>query len=298
MTHYTEASTCKEQGYEYDECSYCNNIFNRVDLPIADHSWNDWTVVKESTTEAEGEEQRNCVVCGDIETRAIPKLNKIKDENTGVEIIYKDEYDSNVEIKVEPVFDGDSYQIIEMNFGNTNSKIFDISTVKDGEKVQPNGKVTVRIPVPADFTGTTVFVCFVDSSNGTVENIPAVVKNGYIEFEATHFSYYAIIEIIGKVNSVSIEDISMNYKNSTTIVPTVDVAPGVEYTVVYSSSNPSVASVDKNGNVSTGKTGSATITVTVTDEYGNTVTDTCEVKVSYSWWQWIIFIVLFGWIWY
>ena len=189
LTHYSEASTCKEQGYEYDKCTYCEGVFNQVDLPLAEHSRNDWTVVKESTAEAEGEEQRSCVVCGDIETRAIPKLNKIKDENTGIEIVYKDEYDSDVEIEVEPVFDGDSYQIIESNYGNTNSKIFDISTVKNGEKVQPNGKVKVRIPVPADFTGNTIFVCYVDSINGTVEKIPAVDKNGYIEFEASHFSY-------------------------------------------------------------------------------------------------------------
>ena len=56
--------------------------------------------------------------------------------------------------------------------------------------------------------------------------------------------------------------------------------------------------VDENGNVYAAKTGSATITVTITDEYGNKVTDTCDVNVQYTWWQWIIVIVLFGWIWY
>ena len=56
--------------------------------------------------------------------------------------------------------------------------------------------------------------------------------------------------------------------------------------------------VDENGNVYAAKTGSATITVTVTDEYGNKVTDTCDVNAQYTWWQWIIVIVLFGWIWY
>ena len=106
------------------------------------------------------------------------------------------------------------------------------------------------------------------------------------------------IPAYGKVNSVSVSNVSLDYKSSTTLNPQISVDVGVKYTVTYSSSNPSVASVDANGKVSTGKTGSATITVTVTDEYGNTVSDTCNVEVKYNWWQWILVIVLFGWIWY
>lgn len=102
----------------------------------------------------------------------------------------------------------------------------------------------------------------------------------------------------GKVHSVSINDISMSYKDSATVTPSINADSGVNYTVTYSSSNTDVVSVDSNGRLTTNDKGSATITVTVTDEYGNTVKDTCEVKVSYNWWQWIIVIVLFGWIWY
>ena len=90
----------------------------------------------------------------------------------------------------------------------------------------------------------------------------------------------------------------MNYKTSAKIEPDINADVGVKHTVKYSSSNPSVATVDSNGNVKATGTGNATITCTVTDEYGNTVSDTCNVKVSYAWWQWIIVIVLFGWIWY
>ena len=102
------------------------------------------------------------------------------------------------------------------------------------------------------------------------------------------------------VKSVLIDDISLNYKKSTTLKPTIKADDGAKYKVEYSTSNAKVATVDENGKVTATKRGSgtATITCTVTDSNGNVVKDTCKVNVSLTWWQWIITIVLFGWIWY
>ena len=102
------------------------------------------------------------------------------------------------------------------------------------------------------------------------------------------------------VKSVSIDDISLNYKKSTTLKPTIKADDGAKYKVEYSTSNPKVATVDKNGKVTATKRGSgtATITCTVTDSNGNVVKDTCKVNVKLSFGQWLIVIVLFGWIWY
>ncbi len=103
-----------------------------------------------------------------------------------------------------------------------------------------------------------------------------------------------------RVNSVKIDDISLNYKKSTTLKPTIKADEGAKYTVEYSTSNAKVATVDQNGKVTATKrgSGSATITCTVTDEFGNTVTDTCKVNVKLSFGQILITYVLFGWIWY
>ena len=122
------------------------------------HTWSEWTVVKEATTTAEGQEKRTCSVCDKVETRAIEKLKVIKDDKTGIEINYNDEYDSNTEIKVEEQFSGKSFQLINTEFGKVNSKIYDIATYKDGVKVQPNGEITVKIPLPEGFTTNKVFV--------------------------------------------------------------------------------------------------------------------------------------------
>lgn len=296
--HDITPSTCKVAGMEYDFCSGCGETFNVKTLPLNDHTWGEWKITTPPTASNDGISTRECSVCGKKETKSIQKLGVMKDENTGIEIEFDDEYVSGVEIKVEEVFDGDSFKLIENVCGNNNSEIYDISTIKNGEKVQPDGKVTVRIPVPAEFETTNILVFYIDSTNGTATNIPAKVVNGYVEFETDHFSYYAIVEKLGKVKSVSVNDISMDYKSSAAVTPSISVDSGVEYTVVYSSSNADVVSIDSNGRLTTNGTGSATITVTVTDEYGNTVSDTCEVNVKYNWWQWIIVIVLFGWIWY
>ncbi len=117
---------------------------------------------------------------------------------------------------------------------------------------------------------------------------------------ANDLSFTAVYEknIAKNVKSVSIGDITMNYKKTAKINPTIAADEGAEYTVKYSSSNASVARVDENGNVYGAKRGSATITCTVTDSNGNTVQDTCNVTVKYSFGQWLIKILLFGWIWY
>ena len=59
-----------------------------------------------------------------------------------------------------------------------------------------------------------------------------------------------------------------------------------------------VAAVDDSGNVTTNKAGTAHITVTATDKYGFAETSVCTVTVRYNWWQWLIRIFLFGWLWY
>ena len=67
--------TCTETGLSKGaKCSICERVMiKQTELPAAGHTYGDWTVTKEATTEAEGEEKRVCA-CGDEETRTIDKL--------------------------------------------------------------------------------------------------------------------------------------------------------------------------------------------------------------------------------
>lgn len=85
--------------------------------------------------------------------------------------------------------------------------------------------------------------------------------------------------------------LSLRYKRSKNL--NVVYAPG--YDVIYESSNTKVAIVDSTGKVTAVGKGTATITASIPDL---DVSDSCTVNVKLAWWQWLIKILLFGWIWY
>ncbi len=299
LSHIVTPASCVVKGMEYDICTECGEVLNSVTTPEKGHSWGEWVTVTEPTVDAEGLSQRECTECHETETQPIPKLNVAKDEKSGVEIIYSDEFEKGIEVTVSDVFDGQSLQLINANYATCETAIFDISTYKDGEMVQPDGKVTVRIPLPEGFGTQNIFVCYVDSVNGNVTSIPTTVEDGYVIFTAEHFSHYAVVEIVDKaVNSVKINDIELKYKEGTTIKPEITADDGVKYEVKFESSNPKVATVDKDGKITTTGKGETKITCTVTDQYGNVAKDTCKVTVKFSFGQWLIWILLFGFLWY
>ncbi len=90
---------------------------------------------------------------------------------------------------------------------------------------------------------------------------------------------------------ISSESLDMNYKKTQALSATVTGVSNAK--VAWSSSNPNVATVDQNGNVTSTGRGNAVITAT----YGN-YSSSCNVKVDFSFGQWLIYILLFGFIWY
>ena len=98
-----------------------------------------------------------------------------------------------------------------------------------------------------------------------------------------------VTNAFGKTGGFELDktELALNYKGS------AKLTASSSNNVKWSSSNTNVATVDANGNVKATGTGSAVITA----ESGSAKA-TCSVNVSYAWWQWIIVIVLFGWIWY
>lgn len=96
--------------------------------------------------------------------------------------------------------------------------------------------------------------------------------------------------------TMSMDNITMNFKQSSRLYANVlpeEAAFSTE--LVWKSSNTRVCTVDENGTVYAAGRGTAVITVSTAD---GKFSSECTVTVQYTWLQWIIIYILFGWIWY
>ena len=196
LNHVENKSTCKIKGVSYDICADCGETFNYAVLPLTSHTFGEWKVTKEATSFEFGERVRTCSVCGFEESEKIEKLpvSEVKDEKTGVSVVCPDgSFDGKVEIEVAETFDGTSYNILNNEKGNFQNRLFDISTLVDGKKAQPNGTVMVKIPLPDGYNPDNTVVYYI-TNDGKLEKMESKIENGYIIFETTHFSFYAIVD--------------------------------------------------------------------------------------------------------
>ena len=98
-----------------------------------------------------------------------------------------------------------------------------------------------------------------------------------------------------KVEKVEIQDMTVRYRGKQGVTVTVhSTNEKLGFKVEYFSSDESIFTVDEDGYVIAGERGVAEITVKITDDNGNVVTDTAEVEVKFSSRQWIIYIFFFG----
>ena len=98
--------------------------------------------------------------------------------------------DDNTELKASQVKTGTDYDSVSKSFDNFN--LYDIAFYKDDEKVTIDGTAIVRIPVGENMNIDKCKVYYND--NGNYVDMNAVYKEGYMEFETTHFSQYIITD--------------------------------------------------------------------------------------------------------
>ncbi|MBQ7580228.1 MAG: leucine-rich repeat protein [Clostridia bacterium] len=257
--------TCTENGISEICCIDCGKTLETIEQNALGHSFTNYIYNNDATTEADGTETAKCDRCDVLNTRtAVGTI-------IGVNL-------QSISIKTTP--------------NNT--------TYYVGETLNTAGLVlTATYSDSSSKDITSGFTCNPTKLTTAGQQTITVTYQG----KTTYFTVTVSSTTQGKVKSVSISNMTIGYKSSANLRPQITADSGASYTVTYSSSNPSVVSVDNSGRVTSNKTfgftpGSAVITCKVTDSNGNSVTDTCLVTVNFSTMQWIIKILLFGWLWY
>ena len=82
---------------------------------------------------------------------------------------------------------------IDKPYDSAKIAVFDISLSKNGEKVQPNGKVKVTMLKPFESDGYVTYHIKVDN---TVEELKTTVDGNKIYFETTSFSYFVVTGLV------------------------------------------------------------------------------------------------------
>lgn len=241
----------------------------------------------------------------------------IVDDETGVECLPEEGcYDSPVSLSVSKgTIDSDiitEFQVALSGKGGT-EEIYNIRLVdSDRNVVQPqNGKkVTIKIKAPVvNDPEAKFFILHRSSSKPSVFEpiIGDMLKheNGYLIFDVTHFSYFAVcvannepdvpdIPADKTISSISIATLpsktSYTYKSGN-----LDLS-GIALTVTYSDGTTETVTDTSKMKV-TGFDNKTVGTQTVTVEYEG-ATASFDVTISYTWWQWIIRILLLGFLWY
>ncbi len=72
-------------------------------------------------------------------------------------------------------------------------KVYDINLLKDGAKIQPNGKVKISIPIPSDYDKSKLEVYRIDDNGGIIK-YNVTVNGEYASFETDHFSIYVLAD--------------------------------------------------------------------------------------------------------
>lgn len=128
----------------------------------------------------------------------------ITDEKTGIEIEFNDQFDKNVKLEANEVSDMNSLKLLNDKFGKVEAKMYDISVKKNGVKVQPNGSVTVSIPVPENFSPY-FHVCSIGADGKSITTLARSVGGGYATFTTDHLGRFAIVQEVnaelGDVNA-------------------------------------------------------------------------------------------------
>ncbi len=293
----TTEATCTGVGEETLYCAVCEVAIDTREIEETGHTDGEWKVTTEATCTEAGEETLYCAVCEvAIDTREI--------EETG-------HTDGEWKVTTEPTC---------TEAGEETLYCAVCEEAIDTREISAAGhdyKSVVTEPTCTE-GGYTTYTCSVCTASYVADEVPATdhdYSGEYVEDPAKPGTWYLYCandcgEILDTdVRTIFVEGVSLDQdyvetyyvRKAPAFTLTEIIAPenaDEDYKVTWTSSNEKVATVDEDGNVTTHKRGEAVITVTVEKEDGTTYSASCNVKVKYTFCQWLIWFFLLGCCWY
>ena len=192
------------------------------------------------------------------------------------------------------------------NFEGTKSVTFTITAANASAFTVteiPNQTYTgseITPPVELKFNGATLTLgtdYTVEYTDNIIVGTATVTITGEGNFESTKTVTFKIVSSDVTATGITLSNMGLplQYKNTAKLTVTFNPTNATNKNVTWTSNNEKVATVDSSGNVTAKGSGTATITA-ITEDGGHTAS--CTVTVRIAWWQWLIKILLFGWIWY
>ena len=118
------------------------------------------------------------------------------------------------------ITEGDVYNSVLKSLGDSVQQLvlFDISLFAKGKEIQPNGKVTVTIPIPGGLDQNRIALYHI-LDDGTAEKVNFTISKGKIIFTTDRFSKYAVAETKENTSSSGTENSSQNSSSNASSAP-------------------------------------------------------------------------------
>ncbi len=84
----TKEPTCIEEGIRSALCKKCGVALQETAIPMVDHTWGEWEVIRKPTSALYGLLQRKCKMCETVEEKKIAETSELTVEDCGYESFY------------------------------------------------------------------------------------------------------------------------------------------------------------------------------------------------------------------
>ncbi len=179
-------STCFEQGYTLHTCKNCGETYKDNYTKVRNHYKVRIPAVEPTATTAGNTEGLYCDMCGTVFTQSqlIPPTGYTEKESSGVKVTAEPEASP----KVKEVTDEATIESLKLDEDKQADKVYDIKLEKDGETVQPEGDVIVKIPCDDEDA-----VVYHQEEDGTLTDMNAYNdEEGNKVFKTDSFSLFVI----------------------------------------------------------------------------------------------------------